>query len=283
VVLAHEHLIIDSPIVARDHPQIHLPSVAEAEAEASLLATARVGTMVDAMPIGGGGDPGRLAELARATGLGVIASTGMHTIRYYDEDDWRLEASPEELAADFIAAIDAATTPAGLIKIAMSAARPTDLERRLFEAAAITAAATGSPLLSHCEGGEGGMTQIGLLSDQGVALHRVALSHTDKVVDVAYQRDLLDAGVMLCLDQGLRQPSVTARLVVALVEAGYGDRVLIGTDGARRSLWSTLGGSPGLAWIVDGFRMLLVEQGLGEAAIERLYRGNPARWLTLSG
>jgi hypothetical protein len=29
--------------------------------------------------------------------------------------------------------------------------------------------------------------------------------------------------------------------------------------------------------------MLLVEQGLGEAAIERLYRGNPARWLTLSG
>jgi phosphotriesterase-related protein len=71
--------------------------------------------------------------------------------------------------------------------------------------------------------------------------------------------------------------------VLALVEAGYGDRVLIGTDGARRSLWSTLGGSPGLAWIVDGFRMLLVEQGLGEAAIERLYRGNPARWLTLSG
>ena len=40
------------------------------------------------------------------------------------------------------------------------------------------------------------MTQIGLLSDQGVALHRVALSHTDKVVDVAYQRDLLDAGVI---------------------------------------------------------------------------------------
>ena len=32
VVLAHEHLIIDSPIVQTEHPHIHLPSVDEATA-----------------------------------------------------------------------------------------------------------------------------------------------------------------------------------------------------------------------------------------------------------
>jgi predicted metal-dependent phosphotriesterase family hydrolase len=57
---------------------------------------------------------------------------------------------------------------------------------------------------------------------------------------------------------------------------------LIGTDGARRSLWSTLGGSPGLDWITTGFRGLLVDAGLGSSNIDRIFRDNPARWLGFS-
>jgi phosphotriesterase-related protein len=279
-VLAHEHLIIDSAVVERDHPHIHLPSAAEAIGEAALLAAAGVGTVVDAMPVGSGGDPARLLQVAKATGLNVIASTGMHTARYY-EDDWRLSASPDDLAADFIATIEAPETPAGVIKIAMSGTRPTATEGRLYEAAAITAAATGAPLLAHCEGGEGGLAQIDLLTALNMPLNMVALSHTDKSPDSGYHRALLDTGVMLCFDQGLREPEQTAGLIADLAAAGYGDQLLIGTDGARRSLWSTLGGSPGLAWIMTGFRELLVDRGVDQPGLDRLYLDNPARWLTL--
>jgi phosphotriesterase-related protein len=282
VVLAHEHLIIDSPTVKRVHPHIHLGSVEEAAAEASLLASAGVGTVVDAMPIGSGGDPARLAEVARKTGLNVIASTGMHTSKYYEDDDWRLRASPDELAADFIARIETSELPAGLIKIAMSGTTPTAMEARLYEAAAITSAATGAPVLAHCEGGEGGLSQVDLLTALGMPLDMVALSHTDKVADRGYHRALLDTGVMLCFDQGLRQPEQTAGLIADLADAGYGDQLLIGTDGARRSLWATLGGSPGLAWIMTGFRDLLAERGLDSPTLDRLYRDNPARWLTFA-
>jgi phosphotriesterase-related protein len=282
-VLAHEHLIIDSQVVEREHPHIHLASVDEAIEEAWSLAHAGVGTVVDAMPIGAGGDPERLARVARATGLNVIASTGMHTARYYEDDDWHLAASAEELASRFIAAIETSETPAGLVKIAMSGTRPTALEGRLFEAAVTTAAATGSPLLTHCEGGEGGLVQVDLLSSLGMPLRRVALSHTDKVADIGYHHALLEAGVMLCFDQALRDPERTVGLIADLIGAGFGDRLLVGTDGARRSLWSTLGGSPGLAWIATGFDDLLADRGLDGADLDRIYRDNPARWLAQSG
>jgi phosphotriesterase-related protein len=282
-VLAHEHLIIDSPVVERDDPHIHLPSTDDAIDEASLLVAAGVGTVVDAMPVGAGGDPGRLARVARGTGLNIVASTGMHTARYYEDDDWHLGASTDELAARFIATIEDGSPPAGLVKVAMSGTRPTALEGRLFEAGVMTASATGAPLLTHCEGGAGGLAQIEFLSNLGMPLHRVALSHTDKVADVGYHRGLLEAGVMLCFDQGLRQPEQTIGLIADLVGAGFGDQLLIGTDGARRSLWSTLGGSPGLAWIMTRFRDLIIDRGSDETAIDRIYRSNPAHWLAFSG
>lgn len=280
VVLAHEHLIIDSPLVERDLPHIHLPLVREAVGESEELVESGVGTVVDAMPVGSGGDPGRLAEVARSTGLNVVASTGMHAARYYPNADWHLEASASELAARFIDSLTGSAPRAGVVKLATTGPAPSPLERRLFEAAAITIEAIGAPVLTHCEGGKGGMAQIELLNELGLPLTRVALSHTDKVGDRSYHQDLLDSGVSLCLDQGLRDPEHTSGLIVELVSAGFGGQLMIGTDGARRSLWSTLGGSPGLAWANTGFRDLLVERGLDETVLTAIYRDNPARWLT---
>ena len=66
-----------------------------------------------------------------------------------------------------------------------------------------------------------------------------------------------------------------------MVALGHGSRLLIGTDGARRTLWSTLGGAPGLAWIHSGFRSLLTGHGLGQAEVDQLFTFNPSRWLSI--
>ena len=58
---------------------------------------------------------------------------------------------------------------------------------------------------------------------------------------------------------------------------------MVGTDGARRSLWSTLGGAPGLAWLHEGFVELLADRGLSQGQIESIFVQNPARYLTLAG
>ena len=92
----------------------------------------------------------------------------------------------------------------------------------------------------------GGVAQLRLLEELGVPLDRVILSHTDKVADRGYHRELLSSGAYAVYDQGIRDPEGTARLVRWMVSDGHGDRLLLGTDGARRSLWSVLG-APGLA------------------------------------
>jgi hypothetical protein len=65
-----------------------------------------------------------------------------------------------------------------------------------------------------------------------------------------------------------------------MVEDGHGDRLLLGTDGARRSLWSVLGGSPGLAALATHLGRRLAAE-LGPAVMDRIWVANPAAALEL--
>ena len=287
---AHEHLIIDSPLVADSMPHIHLPSIDEAVAEVRQCVAAGVRTMVDAMPAASGRDPARLGRVSVLTGMRIVASTGLHTSRYYQAVPWTEDETPEQLAERFVADIEEGIDAfdyrgekvertdvrAGLVKAGALTERLSPRDERLFEAVAITARSTGVPVLTHTEGGRGGPAQIARLDSLGVPLGRVALSHTDKVSDTGYHRGMLETGAYLCYDQGLRQPEATLALVDAMVSHGFADQLLMGTDGARRSLWSTLGGSPGLSHLYEAARA-----SLDADVVQRLFVSNPARFLTL--
>lgn len=288
---AHEHLIIDSRLVAETMPHIHLHSVDEAVAEVKTCVAAGVRTMVDAMPAASGRDPERLSRVSVLTGMRVVATTGLHTTRYYDAVPWTRDETPEELARRFVAdieegidrydylgeTVDRSDVVAGVVKVATLTEELSGRDRRLFEAAALTQSKTGVPVLTHTEGGRGGIDQIEELLSLGVPPGRIALSHTDKVRDPAYHRDLLETGVFLCYDQGLRQPDTTLALVSEMIGEGFGDRMLLGTDGARRSLWATLGGAPGLASLYETATAVF-----GPATTKTLFVANPARFLTLA-
>lgn len=292
----HEHFIIDNALVADHFAVMHLPSVDEAVAELELCRAAGLSAAVDTMPCAAGRDAVRLAEVSAISKVHIVASTGLHTTTYYRHQEWAIDGSADELAELFIAdielgidrydytgpLIDRTEHRAGIVKVA-TLGDVTDRDRRVFEAAAQTHRRTGAPILTHCQGGEGGLEQIALLDRYGVPPGRVALSHTDKVLDLDYHRALLETGANLVYDQALRQPAEeehgTAWLVDTLVEDGYVDQVMLGTDGARRSLWTTLGGSPGLDWLLTGFSELLRRRGIGEETLRTLFVTNPARFL----
>jgi predicted metal-dependent phosphotriesterase family hydrolase len=289
-VYAHEHLIIDSPLVAETMPHIHLPSIDEAVAEVSTCVASGVRTMVDAMPAASGRNPERLSRISILTGMRIVATTGLHTDKYYGDIPWAGTDSPERLAARFIAdveegmdihdyrsdEVERAQARAGIMKVASLHEKPTDRDRRLFEAAAITANVTGVPVLTHTEGGLGGMGQVELLTGLGVPSDRVALSHTDKIDDPGYHRSLLETGVFLCYDQGIRDTDRTFSLLESMVGEGYASQIVLGTDGARRSLWATLGGEPGLAALYERAR-----ERLDGSLVTSLFVTNPARYLSL--
>ncbi|NQV07783.1 aryldialkylphosphatase, partial [bacterium] len=76
---AHEHIILDSPLVEDRFPDILLNDVEAAVSELTACAAAGVGAVVDAMPSAGGRDAMRLAEASRRSGVHIIATTGLHT------------------------------------------------------------------------------------------------------------------------------------------------------------------------------------------------------------
>jgi phosphotriesterase-related protein len=67
-----------------------------------------------------------------------------------------------------------------------------------------------------------------------------------------------------------------------MVADGHAGRLMLGTDGARRSLWHALGGFPGLAWLAAGFPAVLERHGVDAAVRRRLFVDNPARVLALT-
>jgi len=297
ITFAHEHLIIDSPLIVDRWPHIHLPDVEAAVRELGPCLAAGVGAVVDAMPAASGRDAVRLADISLRSGVHVIASTGLHTSKYYEGQPWTVEEGAEVLADRFIADVvegidrydylgpNIARTShrAGILKVAVLEAAPTERDGRVFAAAAIAHAQTGVPILTHCEGGIGAMAQIDLLTSLGVPLDRVVISHTDKVEDLAYHRDLVATGVYLEYDQALRQGeravAGTGRIVAAMVADGHADHIMLATDAARRSLWAAYGGGPGLAWLATRFLEILDDLGVDDEAINTMLVKNPARFL----
>lgn len=294
---AHEHLVLHSALIAAAYPHILLDDVAVAEAELRACAAAGVGTMVDAMPCAAGRDVLRLAELSRRTGVHLLGVTGLHHPRYYGPHHWTGRVDAHQLGAlfvdDLLVGIDAfdytgpvvrrTTHRAGAIKVATQGGTLTARDELLCEAAAYAHRRTGAPILTHCEQGRGGLEQVEAFGRLGVAADALLLSHVDKVTDIGYHRELASSGAWLLVDQGLRQHAEdrpwTARLVAALAAEGHLSRVLLGTDGARRDLWSAYGGAPGLAWLRRELPARLTAEGLTNADVVRLFVGNPARAL----
>ena len=300
VTYIHEHLIIDSPTVEAEWPHILLSDVDVSIREVESCVSAGVGTMVDAMPMASGRGPERLFEISRATGVHIVMTTGLHTEKYYTQLPWVESATVEQLAAWFTADIEEGVDArdhlgnelsrtehrAGIIKVATSQARLSPRAMRLFEAATIAARATGAPIMTHCEGGIGAMEQIEFIAKLGFPLSRVVVSHTDKVSDLDYHSALLESGVNLEFDQALRQRenalAGTAFLLAVQIERGFLDQLMLGTDGARRSLWTAYGGAPGLAWMADEYRTILEEAGIGSEAQDALFVANPAKFLVMA-
>ncbi len=299
IAYAHEHLIIDSPLIADRFAHIHLHDVDAAVEEVTHCRDAGVGLMVDTMTVAAGRDIVRLAEISQRTGVHILSVTGLHHDRYYGPLHWTNRVSGDELTELFIAELTTGvdefdyTSPiirrtthrAGLAKIATSGENPDARDLRNIDAVGHASAATGAPVLTHCEGGFGGIAQVERLVSAGVPATSIILSHTDKTKDLGYLRELAQAGAVLELDQSIKgraegTESFTARAVVDLIDAGFVDQIVLGTDGARRSIWSSLGGEPGLAWLASTFPAVLTRMGVEQEHLDNIQHSNVLRALT---
>jgi phosphotriesterase-related protein len=290
----HEHLFQVSPLLPGDD----LDDEDASRAEAGLLLASGFTAMVDATPIGLGRRPSALARIAAATGLHVVATTGVHRDAHYGAGHWLVDRSAQELAGLFIRDLvegmpesdspgaDPTGIRAGLLKAGADYWSISPTADRVLAAIGQAHAATGAPVMVHLEQGTATFEVLARLAGHGVPADAVALAHIDRNPDPGLHAELAAAGAYLGYDGPARTKnwpdSVVLDCLVAAAGQGAADRILLGGDVARRTRYVSYGGLPGLAYLGERFVPRLVRAGGVELA-DRVLVANPARWLTLRG
>jgi phosphotriesterase-related protein len=290
VTLTHEHLFIGWPgwdvdSVAPDQKVAQYPILLERLRAAQALG---VRTIVDAGPAELGRDVAFLQQVARASGLNVIASTGFY------HEAWGLpvylkmrsvQELTEILLSEIVDGIGPEKVHAGTIKVASSGAAVGKHERKALLAAAAAAKETGTSVLTHASSPEVAREQAETLVGAGVRPGSVQIGHCDGFPVEALEA-LARLGVMVAIDQVVYQHSVSLEqrvaTVMALLNGGWERHITLSHDQL-----GILGGRPvtlssatrDFTYIHETFLPALRAAGLSEAQERRLLCANPADWL----
>lgn len=269
---AHEHLFLVTPA----QPGDEYADVAKAIEEARALRAAGAHAVVDWTPIGLGRDLDGLRAVSEATGLHVVAATGLHRDAHYAEDDALRAETAEALADRFVADLERC----GIIKVGASYHAIEPFEAKAFAAAAAAHARVGAPVCVHTEHGTMGLALVERLGDMGVPPERVILAHVDRNPDPGEHAETAATGSWLQLDGPGRTKywpdSTILALIADLAERGHADRLLVGGDTGRRSMLRAYGGGPGMDYVFARFKPRL-ERELGRELSEQIFVANPAR------
>jgi phosphotriesterase-related protein len=166
----------------------------------------------------------------------------------------------------------------------------TPAERKSLQGAARAARLTGVPLSIHLPGWERlGHAVLDVVETEGADLRHTVLCHMNPSFgDPAYQKSLADRGAFLeydmigmdyyYADQRAQSPSdeENARAITALVEDGYGDRLLLSQDVFLKMMLTRYGGF-GYGHILRHFLPRLRRHGLDRQTLDHLMIANPRR------
>jgi 5-phospho-D-xylono-1,4-lactonase len=269
---AHEHLFLVTPA----QPGDEFTDVDAAIEEARTLVAAGGRALVDWTPLGLGRDLNGLHAVSDATGLHVVAATGLHRDPHYASDD-PLRAETEDALADrFVADL----ARCGIVKVGAGYHHVTPFEAKAFAAAAATHERMGAPVCVHTEHGTMGLAIVERLRELGVPPASVVLAHLDRNPDAGEHAETAAAGAWLQLDGPGRTKywpdSTILALIADLADRGHADRLLLGGDTGRRSMMRAYGGGPGLDYLFARFKPRL-ERELGSELSEQIFVTNPAR------
>lgn len=254
-------------------------------------------TIVDATGTSAiGRNPSRLKEVAEATGLNVVMSTGPYLEKF--EAERITTRSSEEIVQDITRDIQEGVgetgIKAGMIGEIGVSPSFTDGERTSLRAGALAQLENPTVALNiHMPGLQrrGDEVLDIVLNEVGVPAHKVSLAHSDPSGnDPDYQHRILDRGVWLEFDMiGLDitfpkegvSPSVneTVDAVAGLINAGYVNQILLSHDLFLKQMWTQNGGN-GFAFVPTVFVDLLRTKGVTNEQIHTLLVENPAKVLT---
>ena len=298
IVAVHEHIGYGMPGSELDTTWWKTPEERYAETVPKLRAFSGYGggTFVDATGICNGRDVDYYKSLSAKTGVHIVACTG------FVGGDTALphfaRASVDYLTRQFVHEITVGIgntgSLAGVIKVGVSrGGRMTDLDKRIYRAAARAAVATGVPILTHLAIDP--EPAVAIFAEEGLPLDRVLFGHADDGLNapVTPHEWLLEQGGRIGFDTfgyetELPDPPFWARArkerldhFLGLLDKGHLAQLLVSADANCSPLgWAGVRGHS-VNYLFEDLIPDLRTAGVDDATISTLLVDNPADFLTI--
>ena len=291
ITLANRGLLQVDPYVSRRN--LVLDDFGAAVAELAQFRQLGGGSVVELTTTGIRPQPAKLREVSEQTGLHIVAGCGCYTQRSHPPEVATLSESEllERLLDEITNGLGGTDVRPGIIgEIGTSSPVHPD-EAKVLRAAAAAQGKTGLAINVHVAiFRREALAALDILEAAGADLSRVVISHLDEQPDTAYHRAILERGVYVEYDtfgsesyfdgDGSAEPSDRERVdcLIELLDAGFGDRLLISQDVCTKVQLLKFGGS-GYGHILRSIVPRLRRRGVDDATVLKLLVENPARVL----
>jgi len=235
------------------------------------LATAKrdgVACIVD----GGHPDMGRdlnfVRQASMKSGVPVVAGCGFYSQPFYPKEISTM--NEEQIVQALIKQAD--DDPAGAFGEIGSWDEMTVDERKVFRAVGKAHVATNLPIFTHTGiPGKAAIEQLDILEDAGVNPNRVVIGHLGNLVDanVYVHKTICRRGAFVAFDrQGGNGDAQQVPMAMALIEAGFADRLMFSSDASR-----------GYSKTLTVFVPKLKAAGATDDVLHKIMVDNPRRFL----
>ena len=281
VTLFHEHLSIklSDQMDATDDVDSIVREILTASSEG-------LGCIVD------GGHPDMRRDLdacrrvATETDVHVVVSGGYYMERFYPPD--LAAKSADEIADELVTeAVRDRLGAFGEIGQTSDAAEMTSLERKVFQAVGRAHVQSGIPIFTHNAYGTGanvtpdqGLIQLDVLESVGVDPRTVTIGHACCLDDptAGVLKQIASRGAFVGFDRvtgGRVDDEQKVRTILAFLDGGYADRLLISSDYIGRRSPER----PGYGNAITVFAPMMREAGVDDATMQTVIYDNPRRFL----
>jgi len=227
-----------------------------------------VACIVDAGLDGAGMDLEFIRSAAKKSGLPVVKAAGFYTEPFYPKEVAAM--SEQELVRALLRQAD--SYPAGAFGEIGSWDEITAVERKVFRAVGKAHVATNLSIFTHTGiPGKSALEQLDILEDAGVDPKRVCIGHLGNLNDpnVYVHKTICRRGGFVGFDrQGGGGDAPAVPLVMALLDAGLADHILISGDASR-----------GYARPITAFVPKLKAAGADDATLKKITVDNSRRFL----
>ena len=278
----------------RDNLYLGLQDFDEQVVEVRDFASAGGSCLVDLTCTGISPEPEALKSLAERLDLHVVAGCGYYVHPTHPE--WLEEANVETIASeierDVVSGLGNTGIHPGIIGEIGTSEELFGCEERVLRAAARVANATDTAMNVHTTAtGKHAVRIVEIVVNEGLDARRLVFSHLDEVLELSYHLDVLASGATIGFDSFgcdvyfarlWKSPSDMEKIagLVALLERGYEDQLVLGHDVSLKCQLKRFGGL-GYDHILKRIAPTLTRHyGIASEVVEKLLTANPRRILT---